>query len=136
MFELVYGWATPELKLPMFGDTRRQPAEELPWHERLICQRLLEGAELFDGPRFRARGNADLEPLPACASFAWREAGLYVMRSDWGPEQICFAFHDSPPARAIAEHYGVPASTLAMAVALLCVSAGVLVLRPGLRRLQ
>ncbi len=98
MYEFLFGIATPELGTPMFGDTSRELPEEADRKSRLLYGALLKGSALFDEPKYTALANLDPSQLSPCASFAWREAGLYVMRNEWGPQQVYFALHDSPPA--------------------------------------
>jgi heparan-sulfate lyase len=64
----------------------------------MLYKALMQGAEIFDEPKWRAQAKLELDQLPRQTSFAWREAGLYMMRNEWGPQQVMFAFHDSPPA--------------------------------------
>jgi len=91
MYEFLFGWATPELATPMFGDTRRELPDEVTREERMLYKALMQGAELFDEPKWRAQAKLELDQLPRQTSYAWREAGLYAMRNEWGPQQIMFA---------------------------------------------
>ena len=98
MYAFLFGFSTPELGMPLFGDTRRALPEEASRSERPVYGMLLEGAEAFGEEKWRAWANLDLSRLPDQTSYAWPKAGLYAMRDQWGPDQIFFAFHDSPPA--------------------------------------
>lgn len=98
MCEFLFGFATPELGMPMFGDTPRELPNEADRCSRRLYPLLQQGAEIFGEHKYLALADLNVEQLPQQASFAWPEAGLYVMRDGWGPEQIYFALHDSPPA--------------------------------------
>lgn len=101
MYDFLFGIATPELSTPMFGDTRRETEDEVPKRQaRMLYGALQRGARAYNEPRYRALAEGDLAALAAmkpALSYAWTQAGLYVMRSAWDPEQIYFALHDSPP---------------------------------------
>ena len=58
----------------------------------------MEASRLLGDPKYEARAKLDRDRLPEQTSYAFRDAGMYVMRNDWGPEQIYFALHCSPPA--------------------------------------
>ncbi|MCA9450280.1 MAG: heparinase II/III-family protein, partial [Candidatus Omnitrophica bacterium] len=47
---------------------------------------------------YAARAELDFDLLPSATSYAFKEAGMYALRDMWGPEQIFFALHCSPPA--------------------------------------
>jgi hypothetical protein len=49
-------------------------------------------------PKYEARAKLRRDRLPEQKSYAFRDAGTYVLRDDWGPEQIYFALHCPPPA--------------------------------------
>jgi hypothetical protein len=98
MYEFLFGFSTPELGMPLFGDTRRELPGEAIRSQRQVYGMLLEGAEAFAENKWEALANLDLARLPDQTSYAWPQAGLYAMRDRWGPDQIFFAFHDSPPA--------------------------------------
>ena len=98
MYEFLFGFSTPELGMPMFGDTRRELAEEVSRTERMVYQFLMEGSQSFDEKKYAALAELDIAHLPVQTSYAWPQAGLYAMRNEWGPDQIFFPLHDSPPA--------------------------------------
>jgi hypothetical protein len=52
--------------------------------------------------KYAARAKLDRANLPEQKSYAFPEAGMYVLRNDWGPDQIHFGLHCSP--RAISGH--------------------------------
>jgi hypothetical protein len=98
MFDYILGIATPELGYPMFGDTGRDvdpPAERSRWQ---LYSELVQATELFGDPKYAARAALDQAALPEQTSYAFRDAGMYAFRNGWGPEQIYFALHCSPPA--------------------------------------
>jgi hypothetical protein len=51
----------------------------------------------LDDPKYAARARGDAKVLPPKKSYEFSEAGIYVMRDDWGPNQIYCALHCSPP---------------------------------------
>ncbi|MFC1525634.1 alginate lyase family protein [Candidatus Latescibacterota bacterium] len=102
MHDYVLGVATPDLGSPMFGDGSRpkEPAPErshAPLHSFLV-----EASERYGDPQYAALANLDAGALPDPGSCAFPEAGMYVMRSGWGPEDIYLALHCSP--KAISSH--------------------------------
>jgi len=96
MYEFIYGFAMPDLSMPMFGDTRREGPEEarIP---RQVYHNLMDAQQRYGDQKFAALAEERYAELPKRASFAWLHAGMYVMRSGWGPDQIVLPFHDSPP---------------------------------------
>jgi len=98
MFDYIFGMGTPELGYPMFGDTGRSisvPAERS--HFQLYSE-LLQATELFGDPKYAARATLEQAALPEQTCYAFLDAGMYALRDAWGPEQIYFALHCSPPA--------------------------------------
>ena len=102
MYEFILNIATPELGFPMFGDCSRGIDISGDRTTYSLYQPLVEASDMFDDPRFKARADLDRDNLPAQKSYAFSEAGMYVMRDNWGPEQIYFALHCSP--KAISSH--------------------------------
>ena len=49
---------------------------------------LVEATTLLGDPKYAARATLNRAHLPEQKSRAFREAGLYAMRDDWGPDQI------------------------------------------------
>jgi heparan-sulfate lyase len=98
MYDYIFAVATPDLGWAMFGDVSRPyPADDeranLPLYGALI-----EATDLFGDPKYAARARFDRAALPVQKSYAFPDAGMYVLRNDWGPDQIYFALHCSPPA--------------------------------------
>ena len=98
MHEYAFAMATPDLGFPMFGDASRPPKETEDRSRWPLYQFLVEATELLDDPRYAARANLVREDLPEQKSYAFPEAGMYVLRNDWGPDQTYLAVHSSPPA--------------------------------------
>jgi hypothetical protein len=98
MYDYIFAIATPELAGPMFGDASRSTpvsAERSSWS---LYETLVEAGALLDNPKYAARATLDLANLPRQTSYAFPQAGFYVLRNVWGPKQIYFALHCSPPA--------------------------------------
>lgn len=98
MHDYIFAVATPDLGAPMFGDGSRPidvGDDRSTWP---LYAQLIEGTELFGDPKYAARANLDRDALPEQKSYAFTEAGMYVMRNDWGPDQIHLGLHCSPPA--------------------------------------
>lgn len=96
MFDYIFAIGTPELGFPMFGDCARDidpAADRSRWQ---LYSVLIRGTKLFGEPRYAARARLDRGKLPTQTSYAFRDAGMYVMRSEWGPGQTYFALHCSP----------------------------------------
>ncbi|MCK5804722.1 MAG: alginate lyase family protein [Lentisphaeria bacterium] len=96
MYDYIFWVATPDLGAPMFGDGSRPPPESpdratWPLHDTLV-----EASELLDDPKYRARARLDRSLLPEKKSHAFTDAGMYVLRDDWGADQIHLALHCSP----------------------------------------
>ncbi|MBN2127942.1 MAG: heparinase II/III-family protein, partial [Sedimentisphaerales bacterium] len=87
---------TPELAGPMFGDASRSVAPSTSRTRWPLYSLLVEATELFGDPKYAARAKLDASALPEQTCYAFTEAGMYVMRDRWGPEQIYFALHCSP----------------------------------------
>jgi len=97
MCDYTFAMATPELDWPMFGDTRRvsnRADRPLRWR---LYRPLLAAANLFYTPKYAARAKLATHRLPKQTSYAFTYAGMYVMRSEWGMDQIYMALHCSPP---------------------------------------
>ena len=97
MYDYIFAAATPDLGWAMFGDVSRPrtvSGERSRWP---LYGPLLKGTELFGDPKYAARARLDRANLPEQTSYAFPEAGMYVLRSEWGPEQVYFALHCSPP---------------------------------------
>lgn len=98
MFDYTFWAATPDLGAPMFGDSSRPIQESDDRSTWPLYSSLIEGTELFGDPKYAARANLDRDALPDQKSFAFTDAGMYVMRNDWGPDQIHLGLHCSPKA--------------------------------------
>jgi len=97
MFDYVFAMATPDLGAPMFGDARREPplsSDRTTW---LLHPVLTQASEVLGDPKYAARARLDTAMLPAPGGVAFPEAGMYVLRDAWGPDQIYLALHCSPP---------------------------------------
>ena len=97
MYDYIFGIATPDLGYPMFGDTSRHSESSDRTHMQLYAS-LMQATDLFGDPKYAARATLDAAALPAQTCYAFREAGMYALRDAWGPDQIYFALHCSPPA--------------------------------------
>ncbi|MCH8295234.1 alginate lyase family protein [Candidatus Poribacteria bacterium] len=98
MYDYIFAIATPDLGFPMFGDCGR-PIRDSGDRSRLpLYSTLLGATELLGDVKYAARAKLARTNLPKQKSYAFAEAGMYVMRNDWGAEQIYFALHCSPPA--------------------------------------
>ena len=96
MHDYIFWVATPDLGAPMFGDGSR-PLVDSSDRATWPLYPVLSGAtELLGDPKYRARAELDRGRLPAEKSRAFEEAGMYVVRSDWGPDQIHVGLHCSP----------------------------------------
>ena len=98
MYDYIFGMATPDLGYPMFGDTSRSidiPDDRSRWG---LYRYLVNATELFDDPKYAARATLDRAALPKQTCYAFRDAGMYALRNDWGPDQVYLALHCSPPA--------------------------------------
>ncbi len=98
MYDYIFWIATPDLGFPMFGDTSRSIVTTSKRSRWPLHSALLRGTRTTGDPKYAARARLNGEELPEQTSFAFKEAGMYPMRSAWGPEQIYFALHCSPPA--------------------------------------
>ncbi|MBN2295139.1 MAG: alginate lyase family protein [Pirellulales bacterium] len=98
MYDYIFAIATPELAGPMFGDASRSVATSQDRSDWTLYSRLLEATHLLDDPKYAARAKLDRKHLPEQKSYVFPQAGIYVMRDDWGPEQIYFTLHCAPPA--------------------------------------
>jgi heparan-sulfate lyase len=102
MYEYLFATATPDLGFMMFGDASRPidvSADRTRWP---LYKILLRASEVLDDPKYAARARGDVKRLPRRKSYAFPEAGMYVMRDTWGPNQIYCDLHCSP--RGISSH--------------------------------
>ncbi len=98
MYDYLFAIATPELGYTMFGDASRPaavPDDRARWP---LYNTLVAASELLNDPKYAARARLERPALPEQTSYAFSEAGMYALRSDWGPEQVYLALHCSPPA--------------------------------------
>lgn len=102
MYDYIFAIATPELAGPMFGDASRTEGPLSKRSDGSLYRTLIEAGELFDDPKYAARAKLDRANLPGETSYAFSDAGIYVLRDAWGPQQIYFALHCSP--RGISGH--------------------------------
>ena len=96
MYDYIFAIATPELSAPMFGDASRSPETSKKRSDWSLYATLIEATQLLGDPKYAARAKLDRGRLPGQTSYAFRQAGAYVLRDDWGPEQICFYLHCPP----------------------------------------
>jgi len=96
MYDYLFAIATPELAGPMFGDASRSPPASQNRSDLSLYPILTEATELLGDPKYAARARLDLKGLPEQKSYAFKDAGMYVLRNAWGPEQVYFALHCSP----------------------------------------
>ena len=97
MADYLFAVATPDLGYPMFGDASR-PAGITDRQHGGLYKELIKLSKFFHDPKYRAYANLDLTTLPKEGSFAFPEAGAYVLRNGWGTNGIYFAMHNPPPA--------------------------------------
>jgi len=96
MCDYVFAVATPDLGVPMFGDTGRSIPKDNQ-HAQLY-KPLLQFSEVWNDLKYAARAKLDMATLPKEASYAFESAGVYVMRSDWGTEGTYLVLQCAPPA--------------------------------------
>ncbi len=97
MYDYIFAIATPRLSAPMFGDASRSDSTSSDRRRWPLYGTLVEASRLLDDPKYAARATLDSKRLPKQTSYAFREAGTYVLRDQWGPEQVYFALHCPPP---------------------------------------
>ena len=98
LHEYCLGVASPFLDTPMFGDGARvvePPAER---RQGALYNFLLKAGERYGDTRYAAVADLQPEGRPEPASRAFPEAGIYALRSGWGPRDIYLALHCSPLA--------------------------------------
>ena len=98
MYDYIFWMATPDLGFPMFGDCSRSITTTKRRSRWPLYAKLVHATESVGDPKYAARAKLDRSALPEQTSYAFSQAGMYVMRSEWGPEQIYLALHCSPPA--------------------------------------
>ena len=98
MYDYVFAIATPELAGPMFGDASRTAFPSKDRAQWSLYSTLLDATRLLGDPKYEALAKLDRDRLPRQTSHAFPDAGMYVMRNEWGPDQIYFALHCSRPA--------------------------------------
>jgi len=98
MYDYVFAVATPDLGGPMFGDASRPIALTKRRRQWPLYHTLMAATELLGDPKYAARARLDRAALPDTKSYAFAQAGMYVLRNDWGPRQIHLGLHCSPPA--------------------------------------
>jgi hypothetical protein len=94
MCDYVFAVATPDLGFPMFGDTGRAPKDG----KAPLYDPLLHFSAVWNDPKYATRAKVEVSGLPKQTSCAFKSAGLYLMRSQWGPEGSYLALHCPPPA--------------------------------------
>jgi len=102
MYDYIFAIATPELAGPMFGDASRSVDTSRRRSRWALYRTLVEATELLGDPKYAARAKLDRSALPDQTSYAFTDAGTYVLRDAWGPEQVYFALHCPP--RGISGH--------------------------------
>mgnify|MGYP005845119355 CR=1 FL=1 len=96
MCDYVFAVATPDLGFPMFGDTGRPIPKE--GETPPLYGPLLQFTRVWNDPKYAALAKRDVAALPNQTSYAFETAGVYVMRSRWGPAGMYLALHCAPPA--------------------------------------
>ncbi|MDP6778055.1 MAG: alginate lyase family protein [Candidatus Latescibacteria bacterium] len=102
MYDYIFGVATPDLGAPMFGDGSRPLRESDDRARWPLYSTLVEASELLGDPKYAARATLERAALPEGTCCGFSEAGIYVLRDDWGTDAIHFALHCSP--KAISSH--------------------------------
>ncbi|MEE2752998.1 MAG: alginate lyase family protein [Candidatus Latescibacterota bacterium] len=102
MYDYIFAIATPDLGAPMFGDGSRSLPESDDRSTWPLYASLIEATKLFGDQKYAARAQLELDKLPDQKSFAFKEAGMYVMRNAWGTDQIHLGLHCSE--KAISSH--------------------------------
>ena len=104
MYEYVFDMATPDLGMPMFGDSIHRPPTS-PDRTHWELYNFLRGASsLLGDPKYAALAKLDYAQLPKQTSYAFTDAGMYALRDSWQPDQIYLALHCSPPAISRHDH--------------------------------
>ena len=102
MYDYLFAIATPDLAGPMFGDASRSVDASRDRSAWPLYRTLLEATALLGDPKYAARAKLDRSALPEQTSYAFTDAGTYVLRDAWGPEQIYLALQCPP--RGISGH--------------------------------
>lgn len=97
MYDYIFAIATPDLAGPMFGDASRSVDMTQNRSRWPLYSTLVGASELLGDPKYAARAKLDRTKLPDQTSYAFTHAGTYVLRNEWGPEQVYFALHCPPP---------------------------------------
>jgi len=97
MCDYVFAVATPDLGFPMFGDTARREPPPGDRRAMQLYDPLLQYSAFWHDPKYAARAKQDETALPKQTSCAFESAGVYLMRSQWGPEGAYLALHCPPP---------------------------------------
>jgi len=101
MYDYIYAIATPELDLPMFGDCSRKIVIDTNDRTKFRLYKTLTNAtQIFGDPKYVALANLDRDKILTSPSCSFPEAGMYVFRSDFGPQQIYMPLHCSPIAKS------------------------------------
>jgi len=95
MHDYIFGMATPDLGFPMFGDTSREAlgTDRARWPLYSI---LIKASQTWNDPQYAALARIESDALPIQTSYAFPQAGMYALRSGWGPDAVYFALHCSP----------------------------------------
>jgi heparan-sulfate lyase len=97
MYDYIFAVATPDLGFPMFGDTARPAITDAKRSSWPLYSTLMGATKLLEEPKYAALAQLNREELPREGSAVFREAGICVFRSGWGPEQVYMALHCPPP---------------------------------------
>ena len=98
MYDYIFAIATPDLGFTMFGDCSRSTPNTDDRSRWQLYSTLVGATELLGDLKYAARAQLDRANLPEQKSYAFSKAGMYVLRNDWGPDQIYLALHCSPSA--------------------------------------
>ncbi len=97
MCDYLFAVATPDLAWPMFGDTSRSKPTPVNPLDAQLSAPLLSFSERWKDPKYAALVKGEASALPSQTSYAFESAGVYVMRSKWGPQGTYLALHCAPP---------------------------------------
>jgi hypothetical protein len=104
MHDYIFAVATPDWGAPMYGDGSRPLVESSDRSKWPLYDALIEATAYLDDPKYAARAVLDSSRLPSQTSYAFPEAGMYVLRNAWGPDAIHMGLHCSPLAISGHDH--------------------------------
>ncbi|MFT5368068.1 MAG: heparan-sulfate lyase [Candidatus Latescibacterota bacterium] len=104
MHDYIFAVATPDLGAPMYGDGSRPLIESDDRSTWPLYDTLMEATAYLDDAKYAARAVLDGSQLPSQTSYAFPEAGMYVLRNEWGTDAIHMGLHCSPLAISGHDH--------------------------------